>query len=223
MMDEVAKEERGEEVPLLPTTHWEVKAGVRQCGDEISHCPVGDCRETGQKVEPNTQTAAASPPSAVSVISVDVDDSDVMKVGEWKDRSIEVLLDSGCCRHIVPPSEVDGYRVRDSAGSRRGQNFIVGNGEHVPNEGEVHLNLEANTGHGDTRPVTSVFQVAELNCSLMSVSQICDHGYKCVFDKDRAQVIDEDGEVVCQFERDRNVYTTKMKVRPPTPFGRPER
>ena len=151
---------------------------------------------------------------------MDMDDMEVMTVNTWQDRPIEMILDSGCCRHVMPPSEAAGYTVRDSPGSRRGQNFIVGNGEPVPNEGQVHLNLEADVGRGDHRPVTSTFQVAELNCSLMSVSQICDHGYSCVFDKERAKVLDEEGKVICQFERDRNIYTTKMNLKAPTPFGR---
>ena len=70
--------------------------------------------------------------------------------------------------------------------------------------------------------MTSVFQVAELNCSLMSVSQICDLGYKCVFEKDHARVVTQDNEVVCRFERDRNIYVTKMNLKAPTPFQRQE-
>ena len=84
----------------------------------------------------------------------------------------------------------------------------------------MHLNLAANTGQSERRDVTSVFQVAELTSNLMSVSQICDHGYQCIFDKDHARVVASDGEVICQFDRERNVYVTKMGLRPPTPFGR---
>ena len=66
------------------------------------------------------------------------------------------------------------------------------------------------------------FQVAEPNSNLMSVSQICDHGYQCIFDEDHARVVASDGEVICQFDRERNVYVTKMGLRSPTPFGRQE-
>ena len=164
-----------------------------------------------------------TPHEPAQVVSVDVDDMEAMTVSTWQDRPVEMILDSGCCRHVMPPSEAAGYAVQDSPGSRRGQNFIVGNGEAVPNEGQVNLNLEADVGQGERRPVTSVFQVAELNCALMSVSQICDHGYRCVFDKDRAQVLTDTGDVVCQFPRIRNIYVTEMSLKAPTPFGRQER
>ena len=156
-----------------------------------------------------------------AVVSVDVEEaSEVLNAGTWQNREIEMILDSGACRHVIPPSEVSGYPVRESPGSRRGQNFVVGNGEIVPNEGQVHLNLAALVGDSAHRDVTSVFQVAELNSNLMSVSQICDHGYQCIFDKDHAKVVADDGEVICQFKRERNVYVTKMGVKAPTPFGR---
>ena len=134
-----------------------------------------------------------------------------------------MMLDSGCCRHVMPPSEAEGYMVRESVGSRRGQNFIVGNGELVPNEGEVQLNLEADVGEGERKPVTSVFQIADLKYALMSVAQVCDHGYKCVFDKDKAEVIDDKGEVISRFARERSVYVTQMDLKAPTPFGRQAR
>ena len=155
-----------------------------------------------------------------AVVSVDIDEPDVLNVETWPERSIEMILDSGACRHVLPVSEISGYEVQDSPGSRRGQCFIVGNGEPVPNEGQVNLNLVAPVGDDGEREVTSVFQVAELNSNLMSVSQICDNGYECIFSKNHARVVTTDGEVVCQFNRERNMYVTKMRLRPPSPFGR---
>ena len=210
-------------------TQWEVDTGVKAagapCGNAAS--PVGDAagKTTQHEHEPNSETSlrGQSVEHQTYVVEVDVDDQEVMAVGDWKERTIDIILDSGCCRHVMPPSEVTGYVVRESPGSRRGQNFIVGNGEPVPNEGQVQLNLEVDVGGGNTRPITSVFQVAELSCSLMSVSQICDHGYQCVFDKEGAKVLGDDGEIVCRFKRDRNMYVTQMGLKAPTPFGRPER
>ena len=75
-----------------------------------------------------------------------------------------------------------GYEVQDSPGSRRGQNFIVGNGERVPNEGQISVNFEADLGGGgETDQLRSVFQVADMMRPLMSVSQICDQGFEYVF------------------------------------------
>ena len=143
-----------------------------------------------------------------------------MAVGDWKDRTIDIILDSGCCRHVMPPPEAAGYVVKESPGSRRGQNFIVGNGESVPNEGQVQMNFEADVGQGERRPITSVFQVAELNCSLMSVSQICSQGHRCVFEGECATVVDSGNEPVCRFKKNNGLYVTNMRLKAPSPFRR---
>ena len=90
----------------------------------------------------------------------------------------------------------------------------------MPNEGQVHLNLEAPTGDGDGRAVSSTLQVADLTRPLMSVGQICDNGHRCVFEKDHALVMTPENEVLCRFERVDGLYVSKMGLKPPTPFGR---
>ena len=116
-----------------------------------------------------------------------------------------------------------------SAGSKRKQNFVVGNGHKIPNKGEVHLNLEAEV-LGSKNQLQTIFQVADITRPLMSVSKICDQGLKCVFDKDKATVLNDKGEMVCEFQRRGGLYVTTMKLKRPveegiskTPFQRPER
>ena len=53
---------------------------------------------------------------------------------EWEDIEIAITLDSGCADHVMDAGEAPGYSVLPSAGSRRGQNFIVGDGAKVPNK-----------------------------------------------------------------------------------------
>ena len=89
------------------------------------------------------------------VLPVTTDDDDaamIMPVGEWRDIDINIALDSGACNHVLDAEDVPGYRVVESPGSRRGQNFIVGNGAGLPNEGQVHLNLEVPIGADGPRP-----------------------------------------------------------------------
>ena len=45
-----------------------------------------------------------------------------------------------------------GYPVLPSPGSLRGQNFFVGNGEPLPNEGQVNLRFSARDEAGEKRP-----------------------------------------------------------------------
>ena len=144
----------------------------------------------------------------------------VMNVGEWQDIDVEVTLDSGCCNHVLPAEAIPGYEIEESPGSRRGVNFVVGNGEVVPNEGQAHLNLVADTGDGGSQPIKSTFQVADLTRPLMSVSQICARGHKCVFEGEQAMVISQEGRTVCRFQRQGGLYVAQMKLKSPSPFTR---
>ena len=66
----------------------------------------------------------------------------------------------------------------------------------------------------------STFQVAELTKPLLSVSQICAKGHKCVFEGDHATVVGVDGATLCRFRRQNGLYVTTMKLKAPSPFGR---
>ena len=95
-----------------------------------------------------------------------------LSVGSWSPVSISVALGSGASEHILDAEEAPGYQVVPSAGSRMGQNFVVGNGERIANEGEVLLNLDAPGVGGAAVPVQTAFQVAEITRPLMSVARI---------------------------------------------------
>ena len=145
----------------------------------------------------------------------------MFNIEDWRDLEVEMVLDSGCCAHILDASQdAPGYDIQVSDGSRQGKGFIVGNGERIPNEGEVRLNLEAPNGHGGVQPLQSTFQSARVTRPLMSVSQICDHGYKCIFEKDKATVVDADLKPKFVCERRGGLYMTPMKLKAPAPFQR---
>ena len=151
---------------------------------------------------------------------------------EWQDLEIEITLDSGCVDHVVDAAEAPGYCILQSAGSRRKQNFIVGNGAPVPNQGQIHLNLTTEVG-GGIQELSSTFQVAKITRPLMSVSRICDQGLRCLFTNEKAQVLGKNSEVVCEFVRRGGLYVANMKLKKPTedetghnralPFQRPSR
>ena len=135
---------------------------------------------------------------------------------QWVDSDIEITLDSGCCEHVMDLDDAPGYGafVMESAGSKRKQNFIVGNGARVPNEGQLSLNLECDEGR-----VKSVFQIAEVTRPLMSVSKVCDQGMRCVFEETHALVIDKkSGKEVLRFERHGGLYVAKMRLKRPEGF-----
>ena len=135
-------------------------------------------------------------------VTMDGECGEEVLIGEtdtWRDMEVQVTLDSGCCKHVLPADAAPGYDIVDSPGSRQGRNFVVGNGETVPNEGQVRHNLATGTDPG-AEVMNSTFQVAELNRPLMSVSQICSHGHKCVFERGQAPIIAENGDTLARFE-----------------------
>jgi hypothetical protein len=98
---------------------------------------------------------------AAHIMTTD-DESDVLGVDAWNDTEIEITLDSGCCEHVMDLGNAPGYGafIDESAGSKRRQNFVVGNGQRVPNEGQIVLNLEGDLGlQSGKRKMTSTFQV----------------------------------------------------------------
>ena len=144
-----------------------------------------------------------------------------MFVSEWVDMDIEVALDSGCCDHVMDTEQcAPGYEVHESEGSKQGAGFLVGNGQRIPNEGEVHLNLRVPGARGEQNSVRSTFQASPVTRPLMSVSKICKNGFKCIFDDSEAQVVDKAGKTHCVFKRSGGLYTCTMKPR--APFQRQE-
>ena len=135
----------------------------------------------------------------------------------------EVALDSGSTDHVCASVDTPGYLVEASPGSKAGQGFIVGNGQRVPNEGQINLNLQTGEDNGNT--MSSTFQVAKVSRPLMSVGRLCDAGKDVLFRKDKADVLSAGGAVILSFERlAGGLYVARLKLkRPSQPFGRQER
>jgi hypothetical protein len=152
------------------------------------------------------------------VMETDDVESDVLGVDSWVDPEIEITLDSGCVEHVMDLGDAPGYGafLAESDGSKRKQNFIVGNGQKVPNEGQLLLNLEKDGG-GD-RKLQSTFQIAEVTRPLMSVSRVCDQGLTCTFNNSHALVLDKNGKTVVKFERRGGLYIARMRLKPPEGF-----
>ena len=79
---------------------------------------------------------------AINVMKSDIDLAELLVSEngneEWIDVESEVALDSGSIVHVCRDSDAPGYILEESNGSRRGQNFLVGNGAKMPNMGATH-------------------------------------------------------------------------------------
>ena len=137
---------------------------------------------------------------------------------KWEDLEFEVALDSGSVVRVCAPGDIPGYLVQESAGSKRGQEFLMGDGGTIPNLGESHLNLS-----DQERDLQSVFQIAAVTRPLMSVGRICDQGHSITFNAVMAVVHSADGAELCKFQRQPGgLYVDKLKLRSPAAFGRQE-
>ena len=84
------------------------------------------------------------------------DDDVLINDERWQDVDLQVTLDSGCCKHVLPADAAPGYEVVDSPSSMRGLGFMVGNGARVPNEGQMSLT---------SRPILDLGQSSSTPCS----------------------------------------------------------
>ena len=143
---------------------------------------------------------------------------EILATTAWEDIEFKVALDSGSVVHVCAPADIPGYRVEESPGSKRGQDFLMGDGGTIPNLGQSQLNLSEGA-----KDMQSVFQIAAVTRPLMSVGRICDQGHSITFDAVMAVVNASDGTELCRFERQSGgLYVAKLKLRNPLGLGGPE-
>ena len=123
-----------------------------------------------------------------------------------------VVLDSGAADHVVSATETPGYAIRESPGSKAGSCFIAANGERIPNQGQVRLQMKA----GEV-PVHSTFQVSKISKPLWSVGKLCDAGYKVEFNRNEATVTHQaSGKKIGTFTRHQGLYVGAMMLKNPS-------
>ena len=136
-----------------------------------------------------------------------------------EDVEFEGALDSGCTDHVCADIDTPGYALEESAASRCGGGFTIGDGGILPNQEQKRLHLE-----NDAKlQIDSVFQIARVARPLMSVGRICDLGNHIAFTGSSATVLAPDGTKVCEFARkEGGLYIAKLRLkRPKPPFAGP--
>ena len=109
-----------------------------------------------------------------------------MEVRERKFRIRRGLTaDSGAGDPVIPRRMINPKKIKPSAGSRRGLHYVSATDHRIPNVGEVNLEFETDEGFQES----IMFQVADVNKPLMSISDRVDNKCRVVFDQD-----DETGE-----------------------------
>jgi hypothetical protein len=159
--------------------------------------------------KPSCTTAAG-----INLLQSESPQLNVMDQHEFID--MEVVLDSGAADHVIDKADAPDYELKESAGSRAGACFVAANGERIPNQGEVQLQLKLGT-----TPIASTFQVSQISRPLWSVGKICDAGYTVVFKKDGAEILHvASGAKIGDFSRRQGLYVGDFKLRNPSLFKR---
>ena len=70
----------------------------------------------------------------------------------WEDIEFGVALDLGSVVYVCAPDDGPDYSLQESPGSRRGQEFQMGDGGVIKNLGEKQLNLRDNSIGNDWNP-----------------------------------------------------------------------
>ena len=135
----------------------------------------------------------------------------------WEDIEFEAALDSGSVVHVCVPDDCPGYLLQECPGSKRGQEFHMGDGGLIRNLSQKQLDLSDNSIGSD---VQSVFQIAAVTLPLMLVGKICDEGHEIIFNNVCAIVRSKEGEELCKFHFEPGgVYVAKLKLRSPAGFA----
>ena len=96
-----------------------------------------------------------------------------------------MTVDSGAGESVAPPHEADKFPIVETQASRDGTYYVAATGDRVYNEGEKRITCMTPEGHQHSW----MFQMAEVNKVLASVSRICESGQeKVVFQKNNSYI-----------------------------------
>ena len=103
--------------------------------------------------------------------------------GRWELMTITV--DSGAGESVSPPDVATSFPIVETAASKEGTYYVAATGDRVYNEGERRVTCTTTDGHRQSW----MFQVAEVNKVLASVSRICESGQeRVVFQKGNSYI-----------------------------------
>ena len=125
-----------------------------------------------------------------------------------KTRVVEATMDSGASQSVAPPEAVPEAEVKESDGSRRGQNYVSASGDRVPNMGEQVVKFVTPEG----RRSKLKWQNAPITKPLLSISHICDNGHEVMFTKTGGTIRNLKSGRTTTFRRKNNVYVLDMAI-----------
>ena len=70
----------------------------------------------------------------------------------------------------------------------------------------------SNVGTSDLPLISNVLLVKNLKHNLLSISQLCDKGFKISFFENKCSIFDKNQNLIFEGNRDRNIYVLNMKI-----------
>ena len=117
-----------------------------------------------------------------------------------------LTVDSGPADSVYPRSWIRAALIMISKGFREGLHYIAASGTRIPNQGEFNLKFWTKEGVS----ASLIFQVADINKPLMSVSHATDNDYCVVFNKhegvDVSYILHKPTDTVMRLRRERGIF-----------------
>ena len=127
---------------------------------------------------------------------------------EWEE--FVAIMDSGAVDSVTPLATAVAVPLRESKGSKAGQQYFTANGARIANQGEKLINAFTN----DMEPVRMLYQVADVTKPLCSVGRVCDHNNLVCFSKEGGFVYHKATGHKTPFQRENGVYVLKTWIPP---------
>lgn len=117
--------------------------------------------------------------------------------GEWE--TVKVTIDSGAAYNVMPEGMLPYLKTED--GRKKGVEYIVANGNPIPNKGERRVHTVTEQGQF----INFLIQVTDVNKILISVGQRCEAGYTLQVRREGGDLIDGKGNTLLFQKRERSI------------------
>ena len=127
-------------------------------------------------------------------------------------------MDSGAAESVAPPEAGSMFPIIETQAAKDGMYYISATGDRVYNEGERRVTVTMPEGHRQSM----MYQVADVNKVLASVSRICEGGHdRVVFEKGNNYIENLKTGRRTHMREHNGVYIIEAWIDTTAGFGRP--
>ena len=135
--------------------------------------------------------------------------------GKWE--LFTITVDSGAAESVAPPDAANTFPLVETQATKDGLYYISATGDRVYNEGERRVTVTMPDGHQQSM----MYQVAEVNKVLASVSRICEGGReRVVFEKNNNYIENIQTGRRTHMKENNGVYIIEAWIDRTADFGR---